>query len=144
MTETPRVRGSARQVRHFVGPARRALFRIRRARLAASRSVSAENGRRDPMSGLAQDSVLRLAPGCRLSAAEGQGDLLLIPEGALRLKGPARAILDLCNVERACRAVIPELTHRYHSLDAQRIEAPLVAFLAPLPPLAAHHSIPLT
>jgi len=84
------------------------------------------------MSGLAQDSVLRLAPGCRLSAAEGQGDLLLIPEGALRLKGPARAILDLCNGERACREVIEELKHRYPSEDAERIEAEVVALLARL------------
>ena len=47
------------------------------------------------MSELEKDCVLRLAPGCRLSTAEGRQDMLLIPEGALRLKGPARAILEL-------------------------------------------------
>jgi pyrroloquinoline quinone biosynthesis protein D len=84
------------------------------------------------MSGLAQDSVPRLAPGCRLSTAEGQGDVLLIPEGALRLKGPARAIIELCNGERALREVIEELKHGYSPGDAERIETEVVALLARL------------
>lgn len=84
------------------------------------------------MSRPAQDCVLRLAPGCRLSTAERQGDMLLIPEGALRLKGPARAIVELCNGERAFREIIEVLKQRYPSEDAERIEAEVVALLARL------------
>ena len=58
------------------------------------------------MSGLAPDSVLRLAPGCRLSAAGDSEDLLLIPEGALRLQGPARTIVELCDGQRAMREIV--------------------------------------
>lgn len=81
------------------------------------------------MSELAQDRILRLALGCRLGTAEGQRDLLLIPEGALRLKGPARTILELCNGQRALGEIVQELRLRYPSEDAARIETEAVAFV---------------
>ena len=81
------------------------------------------------MSDLAQDRILRSALGCRLSTAEGQGDVLLIPEGAMRLKGPARTILELCDGERALSEIVLELRRRYPSEDAARIEMEAVAFL---------------
>lgn len=81
------------------------------------------------MSELAPDLILRLAPGCRLSTAQGQGDVLLIPEGALRLKGPARSILELCNGERKLGEIVRELRSRYPAEDAARIETEAVAFL---------------
>jgi len=84
------------------------------------------------MSEAAQDSVPRLAPGCRLNAAGGQEDLLLIPEGALRLKGPARAIIELCDGERALRQIVEELTRRYPSDDGARIKTEVMALLAHL------------
>ena len=84
------------------------------------------------MSQAAQDWVPRLAPGCRLNTAGGQEDLLLIPEGALRLKGPARAVLELCDGERALRQIVAELTKRYSSDDAARIETEVIALLTRL------------
>ena len=84
------------------------------------------------MSDIAKDRALRLAPGCRLNAAGGQEDLLLIPEGALRLKGPARAILELCDGERHWDGIVEELRRRYPAEDAARIEREAVAFLARL------------
>jgi pyrroloquinoline quinone biosynthesis protein D len=81
------------------------------------------------MSEMTLDYVPRLAPGCRLSTAQGQEDLLLIPEGALRLKGPARAIVELCNGERPMSEILQELKRRYASEDAGRIEAEAVAFV---------------
>ena len=84
------------------------------------------------MSELAPDSVLRLAPGCRLNAAGEYEDLLLIPEGALRLKGPARAIVELCDGQRAIREITEELKRRYPSADALRIESEVAALLARL------------
>ena len=84
------------------------------------------------MSKPVQDCVLRLAPGCRLSTVEGQGDMLLIPEGALRLKGPARAIVELCNGERAFREIVEILKQRYPPEDAERIEPEVVALFTRL------------
>lgn len=84
------------------------------------------------MSELAPDSVLRLAPGCRLNTAGESEDLLLIPEGALRLKGPAYAIVELCDGQRTVREIAEELKRRYPSADAVRIEAEVAALLARL------------
>ena len=84
------------------------------------------------MSKAGQDRVPRLAPGCRLGSAEGQEDVLLIPEGALRLKGPARAIVQLCDGERALREIVEELVQRYPSDDAARIETEVIALLTRL------------
>ncbi len=84
------------------------------------------------MSDVAPDRVLRLAPGCRLSAMPGQEDLLLIPEGALRLKGPARVIVELCDGQRTLSAVVNELVQRYPGADTSRIEAETAALVAGL------------
>jgi coenzyme PQQ biosynthesis protein PqqD len=81
------------------------------------------------MSENVKDPVPRLAPGCRLGTAEGQQNLLLIPEGALRLKGPARAIVELCDGQRSLRDVVAELARLYPSDDASRIETEVVALL---------------
>ena len=78
------------------------------------------------------DSVLRLAPGCRLNVGGGTEDLLLIPEGALRLKGPARAIVELCDGQRATREIVAELKRRYPSADAVQIESEVAALLSRL------------
>ena len=84
------------------------------------------------MSELAQETVPRLAPGCRLSAEGGKEDMLLIPEGALRLKGPARAIVDLCDGERAVRQIVDALHQRFPSEDRARIETETIALLSRL------------
>jgi pyrroloquinoline quinone biosynthesis protein D len=84
------------------------------------------------MGELAENHVVRLAPGCRLGTTEGQQDLLLIPEGALRLKGPARDILELCNGNRVLSGIVEELRRRYPSEDAAQIKTEVVAFLSNL------------
>jgi pyrroloquinoline quinone biosynthesis protein D len=76
--------------------------------------------------------VPRLAPGCRLNAAGGPEDLLLIPEGALRLKGPARTIVELCDGERTLENIVEELQRHYPSAQPARIETEAVALLARL------------
>jgi pyrroloquinoline quinone biosynthesis protein D len=84
------------------------------------------------VSELPQDRTLRLAPGCRLNDPGGPEELLLIPEGALRLKGPGRAIVELCDGERSLAEIIEELKRRYPNEDGSRIEAEVVAFLTRL------------
>lgn len=84
------------------------------------------------MSVLEPNRVLRLAPGCRLNAAGGPEDLLLIPEGALRLKGPARSIVELCDGERTSAEIVEELQRHYASGHSARIETEAMALLARL------------
>lgn len=84
------------------------------------------------MSALERNRILRLAPGCRLNAAGGSEDLLLIPEGALRLKGPARTIVELCDGQRTFAGVVEELQRHYPSAQPARIETEAEALLARL------------
>jgi len=84
------------------------------------------------MSEVAPNRVLRLAAGCRLSGAPGQEDLLLIPEGALRLKGPARAIVELCDGQRTLQQVVAELAQRYPGEGVGRIQTETAALVAGL------------
>jgi pyrroloquinoline quinone biosynthesis protein D len=84
------------------------------------------------MKSIADDSVPRLARGCRVSTVEGQEDMLLVPEGALRLKGPGPFIVELCNGERTLRQIVEELKQRFDEADASVIETEVVAFLARL------------
>lgn len=84
------------------------------------------------MNPLTRESVPRLAPGCRLNEAGGAEDLLLIPEGALRLQGPARAIVELCDGQRTLAGIVEELQHRYAGADGAKIEAETTALLARL------------
>jgi len=76
--------------------------------------------------------VPRLAPGCRLNAAGSPEDLLLVPEGALRLKGPARTIVELCNGERTLSEIVAELQRHYPSTEPARIETEAVELLSRL------------
>ena len=84
------------------------------------------------MSALERNRILRLAPGCRLNAAGSAEDLLLIPEGALRLKGPARTIVELCDGQRTLADVVEALRRHYPSAQPARIETEAEALLARL------------
>ena len=93
------------------------------------------------MNSLQPETILRLAPGCRLNESGSAEDLLLIPEGALRLKGPARTIVELCTGDRAVREIVEELQRRFGVENAERIEAETLALLARLRDRGALESI---
>ncbi len=84
------------------------------------------------MTPLDPESVPRLAPGCRLSIGADAEAMLLIPEGALRLIGPGRQIVELCDGERTMGAIISVLRVQFASEDPARIEAEVKTFLARL------------
>jgi pyrroloquinoline quinone biosynthesis protein D len=69
-----------------------------------------------------------LKRGCRLSTTASE-PTLLIPEGVLRLQGPGRAILELCDGNRTLAAVIQDLKTSFPSADPSQIEADVCAFL---------------
>ncbi len=72
-----------------------------------------------------ETSVPQLAPGCRLS---GTQDMLLVPEGAIRLHGPARRILECCDGQRNFRDIVAAL-HQQYAGDAARIADETASFL---------------
>ncbi len=77
------------------------------------------------MSRPAENSIPQLAPGCRLSPAQ---DVLLVPEGAIRLQGPARRILECCDGRRSFREICAVLEQQYAG-KAVRIADETAAFL---------------
>ncbi|MBV9304355.1 MAG: pyrroloquinoline quinone biosynthesis peptide chaperone PqqD [Acidobacteriaceae bacterium] len=80
--------------------------------------------------GLAERPALK--PGCRLSPASNPESLLLIPEGALRLHGPGRRILELCDGQHTLADVIDQLQMEFPSAEANRIAGEVVTYLSRL------------
>ncbi|HEY0263951.1 MAG TPA: pyrroloquinoline quinone biosynthesis peptide chaperone PqqD [Granulicella sp.] len=75
---------------------------------------------------MTNESTPRIAPGCRLHPTE---EVLLIPEGALELAGPAREILELTDGQRTVAAIITELSAQYPDADAAEIGADVLEML---------------
>ena len=74
-------------------------------------------------------STPRLARGCRLSEDSGQGWVLLIPEGVLRLSGPGPRILRLCDGAHTFGDIVRELGDEFALADTTLVAAETAAFL---------------
>jgi len=77
---------------------------------------------------LEKTSRPRLAAGCRW-AGEGENRMVVFPEGALRLQGTARAVLERCDGERTFEQIVQELETAYNASDPVKIRQDAVAFL---------------
>ncbi len=55
--------------------------------------------------------------------------MILMPEGALRLKGTGAAIVGLCDGERSLGQILLELKSKFPSADPVKIEAEAISFL---------------
>jgi pyrroloquinoline quinone biosynthesis protein D len=73
--------------------------------------------------------IPKLRRGCRLSPASAPESLLLIPEGALRLQGPGRRIIELCDGQRSLGDVIGHLQAEYRSAESSQISREVTTFL---------------
>jgi len=73
----------------------------------------------------------RLAPGCRWGGT-AEDRVILYPEGALKLKGPGRHILERCNGERTFAEIILELQTEFDSTDPEKIRSDISQFLEQL------------
>jgi pyrroloquinoline quinone biosynthesis protein D len=70
----------------------------------------------------------RLAAGCRW-AGEGENRMVVFPEGVLRLKDTARAVLERCDGRRTFEQIVQELEVTYNASDPAKIRQDAVAFL---------------
>ncbi|MGC1583375.1 MAG: pyrroloquinoline quinone biosynthesis peptide chaperone PqqD [Candidatus Acidiferrales bacterium] len=113
-------------MRHSLGAIGCAVFCVRRAGMAAAGRVSAR-GKVMPRPAL--DSKPRLAPGCRLSDAPNQEATLLMPEGALKLKGPGLQIVRSCDGEHTFEEIIRLLQKQFGAADPKKIEDDVAGFL---------------
>lgn len=84
------------------------------------------------MSGPDKSSKPRLAAGCRWAEANGDERMLMFPEGALRLQGTGREIVERCDGQRSVQQIVDELQAQYKTGDSGRIEQEVSNFLQTL------------
>jgi len=78
------------------------------------------------------DSKPHLAPGCRLSEMPNQEATLMMPEGALKLKGPGLQILRSCDGDHTFQQIVDALYKQYQRANLQKIEEDTATFLEQL------------
>ena len=79
-----------------------------------------------------KNSKPRLASGCRWAEAKGEERMLMFPEGALRLQGTGRKILEGCDGRRSVQQIVEELRAEYNTGDSARMEQEVSNFLESL------------
>jgi len=76
----------------------------------------------------------RLAAGCRWGAENKTGEerVVLFPEGAIKLQGTGRQILERCDGQRTFAQIIAELQAQFSVADPAKIRADISQFLEQL------------
>ena len=73
----------------------------------------------------------KLALGCRWAGSDAER-VVLFPEGAIRVQGPGRQILELCDGELTFDEVVAQLHQQYSLSDDQQIREDAARFLEQL------------
>jgi pyrroloquinoline quinone biosynthesis protein D len=76
--------------------------------------------------------VPKLIRNCRLSESPAQGDMLVMPEGAIRLKGTSKEIIVLCDGARSIDDIVNALRAKYSTKDPAELEKETLEFLETL------------
>jgi pyrroloquinoline quinone biosynthesis protein D len=76
-------------------------------------------------------SVPRLAAGCRWGGTEAER-VILFPEGAIKLQGTGRQILERCDGTRTFGEMIAELAKEFGQTDPEKIRSDISTFLEQL------------
>lgn len=80
---------------------------------------------------LTDTSQPRLAAGCRWGGTE-QDRMILFPEGAIKLQGTGRQVLERCDGQRTFGEIIAELQKEFGTTDPEKIRADISVFLQQL------------
>jgi coenzyme PQQ biosynthesis protein PqqD len=75
-----------------------------------------------------ESSLPRLAAGCRWMG-EGEQRTLLFPEGALRLQGTGREILERCDGRHTVLQIVQELQGTFNEADPEKIRSDIFIFI---------------
>ena len=73
----------------------------------------------------------RLAAGCRWGGSEEER-VILFPEGAIKLQGTGRQILERCDGKKSFGEIIEELQKEFGKTDPEKIRADIGMFLEQL------------
>jgi pyrroloquinoline quinone biosynthesis protein D len=72
-----------------------------------------------------------LAPGCRWGGTE-ENRVILFPEGAVKLQGTGRQVLERCDGKRTFAEIIAELQAQFTDADPGKIRGDISLFLEQL------------
>jgi pyrroloquinoline quinone biosynthesis protein D len=73
----------------------------------------------------------RLAAGCRWGGSDADR-VILFPEGAIKLQGTGRQVLERCDGKRTFGEIIAELQNQFGDADPDKIRADITMFLEQL------------
>jgi len=73
----------------------------------------------------------RLAAGCRWGGTE-ENRMILFPEGAIKLQGPGRQVLERCDGQRTFGEIIAEVQKEFQTTDPAKIRNDISVFLEQL------------
>jgi pyrroloquinoline quinone biosynthesis protein D len=73
----------------------------------------------------------RLAAGCRWGGTE-ESRVILFPEGAIKLQGTGRQVLERCDGQRTFGEIIGELQGQFRDADPAKIRSDIGLFLEQL------------
>ena len=76
-------------------------------------------------------SLPRLAAGCRWGGTE-ENRVILFPEGAIKLQGTGRQVLERCDGQRTFGEIIAELQGQFGTADPAKIRDDISIFLEQL------------
>jgi pyrroloquinoline quinone biosynthesis protein D len=76
----------------------------------------------------------RLAAGCRWGADSKPDEVrvILFPEGAIKLQGTGRQVLERCDGQRTFGEIIAELQKQFATADPEKIRTDITQFLEQL------------
>jgi pyrroloquinoline quinone biosynthesis protein D len=84
------------------------------------------------MAAPADTSQPKLAAGCRWGGGTGEERVILFPEGAIKLQGTGRQVLERCDGTRTFGEIISELQKEFGKTDPEKIRADIGMFLEQL------------
>jgi len=73
----------------------------------------------------------RLAAGCRWGGTE-EDRVILFPEGAIKLQGTGRQVLERCDGQRTFGEIIAQLQKQFDDADPAKIRSDIGVFLEQL------------
>jgi pyrroloquinoline quinone biosynthesis protein D len=73
----------------------------------------------------------RLAAGCRWGGT-AENRVILFPEGAIKLQGTGRQVLERCDGNRTFGEIIAELQKEFGTTDPEKVRADISTFLEQL------------
>ena len=79
----------------------------------------------------ADSSQPRFAAGCRWGT-QGEGQVVLFPEGMIRVQGTGQKILELCDGKRTVQEIVTVLSATYAGADLIKIRDDVGSFLEAL------------